>query len=497
MTDKFKDQDSMLPAATSDKKKISAKPAKSTQVIINPPEKVDPQRGFQERFQALRAKHSVVLEKKIELVLQSKATRSDFPQEVIEQVYKRGFKALPLNTELTREQYAMNRVNSFIAGGAAMVEDCDLLPITERIHTRIGMKGTGGGARPHIKREKSPYNGRMVYHVVNAKGVVKHSTGDEFEAKKHLANKYNSYMDESTISPMKRFEGTKSLVKTYKADTPGQPVKEAKDPDEYDQEGEMAKGQLRTIIANAKRAHDMLEDNTNMAEWVQSKITLASDYISSVADYMQSQLKEGKTTKLKGNQVKIDKNHNGKLDAEDFKILRNEEVKKGLYYYVNRRKKLGISRDKDHPKAPESQDWKDAAKTAKEEVDLSELNKDTLYSYANKADKNITKKHNELGALIRADKNVEANKTSMKISNRDKGLDRAQARLNKESAICTNCQVDPCICDDSHGFVGEARMSASERFSRAFDKQRAKSDASLRRTPSSIPKPAPKKDESK
>lgn len=31
-------------------------------------------------------------------------------------------------------------------------------------------------------------------------------------------------------------------------------------------------------------------------------------------------------------------------------------------------------------------------------------------------------------------------------------------------------------------------MSASERFSRAFDKQRAKSDASLRRTPSSIPK---------
>ena len=69
-------------------------------------------------------------------------------------------------------------------------------------------------------------------------------------------------------------------------------VAEGKDPDEYDQEGEMAKGQLRTIIANAKRAHDMLEDDTNMAEWVQSKITLASDYISTVADYMQSQLKE-------------------------------------------------------------------------------------------------------------------------------------------------------------------------------------------------------------
>lgn len=44
-----------------------------------------------------------------------------------------------------------------------------------------------------------------------------------------------------------------------------------------------------------------------------------------------------------------------------------EAEKKGLYYYVNRRKRLGISRDKDHPKAPSEQDFKDAAKTAKKE----------------------------------------------------------------------------------------------------------------------------------
>lgn len=42
-----------------------------------------------------------------------------------------------------------------------------------------------------------------------------------------------------------------------------------------------------------------------------------------------------------------------------------EAVKKGLYYYVNKRKKAGTSRDKDHPKAPSAQDWKNAAKTAK------------------------------------------------------------------------------------------------------------------------------------
>jgi hypothetical protein len=36
----------------------------------------------------------------------------------------------------------------------------------------------------------------------------------------------------------------------------------------------------------------MLDDNTNMAEWVQSKITLAADYISTIADYMMAEVKE-------------------------------------------------------------------------------------------------------------------------------------------------------------------------------------------------------------
>ena len=69
-------------------------------------------------------------------------------------------------------------------------------------------------------------------------------------------------------------------------------VAEALDPHEYDYEGDMAKSQLRSIIANAQTVHDMLEDNTNIAEWVQSKITLSADYISTVRDYMQSNKEE-------------------------------------------------------------------------------------------------------------------------------------------------------------------------------------------------------------
>ena len=79
---------------------------------------------------------------------------------------------------------------------------------------------------------------------------------------------------------------------SYEPSNSTQIYEKNKDAGEYDYEGDMSKSQLRSIIANAQQIHDMLEDNTNMAEWVQSKITLAADYISTVADYMQSEVKE-------------------------------------------------------------------------------------------------------------------------------------------------------------------------------------------------------------
>ena len=70
-------------------------------------------------------------------------------------------------------------------------------------------------------------------------------------------------------------------------------MEEAKDPGEYDQEGGMAKGQLKTMIDAAQELHDMLGENDNLPEWVQSKITKATDYIDSVRDYMKSEVSEG------------------------------------------------------------------------------------------------------------------------------------------------------------------------------------------------------------
>ena len=70
------------------------------------------------------------------------------------------------------------------------------------------------------------------------------------------------------------------------------------DKGEYDYEGQMARTQLQTTMRNCEDLIDMIEDDENMPEWVQSKITLAQDYITTVRDYLQSkqELGEEKTT---------------------------------------------------------------------------------------------------------------------------------------------------------------------------------------------------------
>jgi hypothetical protein len=99
-------------------------------------------------------------------------------------------------------------------------------------------------------------------------------------------------------------------------------VAEAKDEQEYGYEGDMAMTQLETAIRHATHLKDMMEPDTDLPEWVQSKITLATDYLQTACDYMTSEMNEA----LKGNQHKIDKNKNGKVDAHDFKLLRKEEA---------------------------------------------------------------------------------------------------------------------------------------------------------------------------
>ena len=60
------------------------------------------------------------------------------------------------------------------------------------------------------------------------------------------------------------------------------------DKGEYDREGDMAKEQLYTMKMAAQELSSILGDDENLPEWVQSKITLALDYIDTARDYMKS-----------------------------------------------------------------------------------------------------------------------------------------------------------------------------------------------------------------
>lgn len=65
-------------------------------------------------------------------------------------------------------------------------------------------------------------------------------------------------------------------------------------------EGSMARSQLGRTAELALMLQDMIGDDTNLEEWVESKITKSQDYLSSVLNYMRGeQLSEGYYSKGK------------------------------------------------------------------------------------------------------------------------------------------------------------------------------------------------------
>jgi hypothetical protein len=65
-------------------------------------------------------------------------------------------------------------------------------------------------------------------------------------------------------------------------------LQESRDRGEYDYEGDMAMSQIKSIMFNAEQINSMLDPDTNLPEWIQAKITIAEDYISTCANYLRS-----------------------------------------------------------------------------------------------------------------------------------------------------------------------------------------------------------------
>lgn len=57
--------------------------------------------------------------------------------------------------------------------------------------------------------------------------------------------------------------------------------------DDSDDSGFMAKSNLYAMIKDAVKLHEMIQDRDNLEGWVEEKITLATDYIKTVRDYLE------------------------------------------------------------------------------------------------------------------------------------------------------------------------------------------------------------------
>jgi hypothetical protein len=175
---------------------------------------------------------------------------------------------------------------------------------------------------------------------------------------------------------------------------------EAKDEQEYGYEGDMALNQLATLIRCADMIKELLKPDTDMPEWVQSKITLATDYIQTAADYMYSEMNEANTQhideadsarlrlakalqKAKDDRERSERNADKILNpvGEPKKEKVAEEIvteeKPGLYANIHakqRRIKNGSGERMRKPGskgAPTAQAFKDSQKTVKENIDNS------------------------------------------------------------------------------------------------------------------------------
>jgi hypothetical protein len=67
---------------------------------------------------------------------------------------------------------------------------------------------------------------------------------------------------------------------------------------EYDQEGEMAKDDIKTIVRHAQALEKILGDNDNLPEWVQAKLAKIEGMMTAVDDYMQNQTDQDDSEEL-------------------------------------------------------------------------------------------------------------------------------------------------------------------------------------------------------
>jgi hypothetical protein len=249
----------------------------------------------------------------------------------------------------------------------------------------------------------------------------------------------------------------------------------AKDPREYGYEGEMVMSQLKGIMNHAEQMHNMLKPDTDLPEWVQSKVTLAYDYMQTAADYMATEMNEEvNVDKYADSLIKRDKqnlskrhvvhaarvagvDHKKLLTAVQMKVGRiKEEVAHSVHvrtYDKQGEKQMNSPEFKSHLKAHGGDHHYSSDKgvafkfkqkssaeafhrgvqskfrdlgsehDVHEEIQINELSKDTMKSYVGKADARTM------------DRVIDDPKARRKAQNRTMGIEKAVKKIAEDGAV--------------------------------------------------------------
>lgn len=90
------------------------------------------------------------------------------------------------------------------------------------------------------------------------------------------------------------------------------------------EEGQMAQGDIRSIVAMAKKIDGMVSEMTDLPEWVQAKITKAQDYLTAVTQHLSH---PGEDEKAEDMSEGKDHDKDGDVDSEDWKMARDKAIK--------------------------------------------------------------------------------------------------------------------------------------------------------------------------
>jgi hypothetical protein len=304
---------------------------------------------------------------------------------------------------------------------------------------------------------------------------------------------------EKTLTPAEK-KKREEIAKAMERENPGMDMKkkmaiatwqakkvaEAKDPNEYDKEGDMMKNQLRQICSANEKLMKMVGDDDNLPEWVQNKVTKATDYIRSVRDYLDAEdsdeddedesMEESVTIsplqKIRMDKEKADRNKDDKDKSQakrmtdkqyaGYKVKMKEETEEldeisrdlarryirkvadktntgelSVKQVMKRRPGVNLAGKKAYPGIAG-----EPRVRATEEVEpIEELSKKTLGSYVKKAKDDLGNREAEVTRNRYVDPRGVAdpvkhnNKLLMKRANRRDNINKAVDKLTKEEAV--------------------------------------------------------------